>query len=511
MKKNKRKVVMVRMDDVNLRMRPLGEEIQAAVERVIAGGQYEAGREVEALEKEVAAYIDTTAAVSCASGDDGILLALMAAGVGPGDGVLTSPFSEYAVAGAIHRLGAIPVFLDITPTSYHMEAEYLGQFLEGKHHLNKKLGFGAERVKAIIADHTFGEMCDMAPFIYYEEDYGITVIEYAGAGFGTADVPGKAGSVGTLGCFRFPAEGGLGEVGMITTDDEKLAKTMRALRDGEVVESGRSFGSAGVAGLAQDDREEDKSTAQDGEHEKKHGFKFDIIPGDEAEGLDIAGDKELKFFNDLIRKAMARGGDKGKGAGSGGSFDLRRSLGMTNGGIRMTGGGSRISELQAAVLRVKLKKMQWWMSYRQDIAGQYNDLIEEAGLLGDWKVINAQQYIDSNLNGESLKSHRDKIFVPFNIAAIVEEEVEQAYTQFVVRTAARRELIQAFERHGIDYRIPVPEPLHLMEAFQRWEYDPWDCPNACRCSSTTISLPIYPMMSDEQVQRVVEVMGEGFN
>ena len=213
--------VAVPLLDLKAQLAPIREEIRGAVDRVIDAQQFILGPEVEALEREVAAYCGSSYAIGVSSGTDALLLALMTLGVGTGDDVVTTPYSFFATAGAIARLGARPVYVDIDPHSFNIDA-------------TRVAGAVTARTKAIIPVHLFGQVAEMEPILDVSRARGIPVVEDAAQAIGAEWRGRRAGSLGKLGCFSFfPSKnlGGFGDGGMVTTDDPALAEKARVLRN----------------------------------------------------------------------------------------------------------------------------------------------------------------------------------------------------------------------------------------------------------------------------------------
>ncbi len=199
---------------------PLAEEIRTAIDRVIESQYFIMGPEVRELEEQIAEYCNIAHAVSCSSGTDALLLALMALDVGPGDEVITTPFTFFATAGAISRLGARPVFVDIESDGFNIDPNLIEFAITRK-------------TKAIIPVHLFGQMAEMDPILDIAARHGLAVVEDAAQSIGAEYRTQRAGSLGTVGCFSFfPAKnlGCLGDGGMVVTGDDALADRMRALR-----------------------------------------------------------------------------------------------------------------------------------------------------------------------------------------------------------------------------------------------------------------------------------------
>ena len=200
--------------DLKAQHEPLRKDLLAAMERVLDQNNFILGREVKELESQVAAYSQTRFAVGMSSGTDALLAALMALDVKAGDEVITTPLSFFATVGAIVRLGATPVFVDIDPVTYNLDP-------------NRIEAAVTPRTKAIIPVHLYGQCADMAPILEIAAKHGLGVVEDAAQAIGAEYRGGRrAGSMGTMGCFSFfPSKnlGGLGDGGMVTTNDDQLA------------------------------------------------------------------------------------------------------------------------------------------------------------------------------------------------------------------------------------------------------------------------------------------------
>jgi dTDP-4-amino-4,6-dideoxygalactose transaminase len=199
---------------------PYRGELLAAFERVLDSGRFVLGPEVEAFEREIAAWIGVPHTIGVSNGSDALLLALQAVDVGPGDEVICPTFTFFATAGAVARLGGIPVFVDSAECCYNLRADQVAA----------KIG---PKTKAIIAVHLFGQCADMDPILTAAKKHAIPVIEDAAQALGAKDKGRQAGTMGTLGTFSFfPTKnlGALGEGGLITTKDASLAEKIRKLR-----------------------------------------------------------------------------------------------------------------------------------------------------------------------------------------------------------------------------------------------------------------------------------------
>jgi dTDP-4-amino-4,6-dideoxygalactose transaminase len=213
-----------RMNVPLLDLRPqhqsLRNELLAALERVIDSQQFVLGPEVHVLEQEIAGYSGTRFAIGCASGSDALLLALMALDVKAGDEVITTPFTFFATAAAIVRLGARPVFVDIDRRTYNIDISRVAAAI-------------TPRTRVIMPVHLYGQCADMVSLLEISERHNLPLVEDAAQAIGAEDCGRRAGSIGLIGCFSFyPSKnlGGAGDGGMLTTDDERLANRLRRLR-----------------------------------------------------------------------------------------------------------------------------------------------------------------------------------------------------------------------------------------------------------------------------------------
>ncbi len=368
--KQKMKVPLL---DLHAQYETLREEMQASVLRVLESQQFILGSEVEELEKELAEYSRVRHAIGCANGSDALLLALMALGIGAGDEVITTPYSFFATASSIARLGARPVFVDINPQTYNIDAEKIEAAI-------------TERTRAIMPVHLYGQCALMSAIKEIGARRGVAVIEDAAQAIGADDGETRAGGIGVIGCFSFyPSKnlGAAGDAGMLTTNDEELANKLRLLR--------------------------------------VHGG-------------------ERRYYHRLI------------------------------------GINSRLDALQAAILRVKLPRLDEWSDARAEKAANYNQLFADAGLL-------------------------EQIAPPF-----VESGVRHIYHQYVIRAHERDELFAHLKEQGIGTDIYYPVPLHMQECFAYLGYAEGDFPQAERAARETLALPVYPELSQEQQQYVVDVI-----
>ena len=212
---------MIPFVDLKAQQRGIRSEIDAAVARVLDSCQFVLGPEVEAFENEFAAYCGARHGVAVNSGTSALQLALLAAGVGPGDEVITVSMTFVATTAAVLYVGATPVFVDVDPESYTMDASQVEAAI-------------TERTKAVLPVHLYGQTADMGPIVKVARRHKLVVIEDAAQAHGAEYNGRRAGSLGDLACFSFyPAKnlGSAGEAGMVVTDNADYARTARMLRD----------------------------------------------------------------------------------------------------------------------------------------------------------------------------------------------------------------------------------------------------------------------------------------
>jgi dTDP-4-amino-4,6-dideoxygalactose transaminase len=367
--------------DLRAQYEGLREELLASVGRVFESQGFVLGADVRALEEEIAAYTGARHAVGCASGSDALLLALMALDVRAGDEVVTTPYSFFATAGSIARLGARPVFVDIDPRTYNLSVGRIESAIN-------------ERTRALMPVHLYGQCAEMEAISEIAARHNLPVAEDAAQAIGAGEGARGAGALGEIGCFSFyPTKnlGGAGDGGMLTTNDDALAARLRSLR-------------------------------VHGESSKYHH-------------------KEIGF-------------------------------------------NSRLDTLQAAVLRVKLPRLDSWSDARALHAARYRELFADAGLL-------------------------EEVGLPFE-----REGARHIYNQFVVRVAGdgrRDALIEHLRREGIGTEVYYPVPLHLQECFSYLGYREGDFPEAERAARETLALPVYPELTEEQQQYVVDSLRNFFH
>jgi dTDP-4-amino-4,6-dideoxygalactose transaminase len=375
--------------DLRAQYASLREEIQAALERVCRDQRFILGSEGKALEQEIAAYCGVGHAVGCASGSDALLLSLEALGIGPGDEIITVPFTFFSTAASAARLGARAAFVDIEPRIFCLDPRHLDRHLQALSADRRK------RTRAIIAVHLYGQVADMQAINETAARFGIPVIEDAAQALGAEAAGGRAGGLGRTGCFSFyPTKnlGAYGDAGLVTTDDPALAGQLRTLRQ--------------------------------------------------------LGCPREKYWHEVL------------------------------------GWNSRLDELQAAVLRVKLRYLDKWNQARRACADRYDRLFAGADLAA---------------SGELYPNKEHPVVTPHRA-----EGRGHVFHQYVIRAARRDELRLFLREQGVGTDIYYPQPLHLQACFRDWGGRPGDFPESERAAGETLALPMYPELTAEMQQYVVD-------
>ncbi|MET0621237.1 MAG: DegT/DnrJ/EryC1/StrS family aminotransferase [Thermoanaerobaculia bacterium] len=343
--------------------------IAQAVADVFASGRFVLGPANEAFEKALADRLGVRHVLGVASGTDALLVGLMALGVGPGDEVVTSPFSFFASAGAVARLGATPVFVDIDPATFNLDPSRLERAL-------------TPRTKVIQPVHLYGLTADMDPILEIARRRGIPVFEDACQAIGATHGGRPAGTLATLGAFSFyPTKnlGAAGDAGAVATDDDGLAALVKSLR--------------------------------------VHG-------------------STATYFHDRV------------------------------------GGNFRMDALQAAVLSVKLPRLDGWIERRRAIAKRYDGLFAEAAKAG-------------------------RLTLPVEAPGR-----GHVYHQYVVRVADRDGVKARLAARGIGTSVFYPVPLHLQKCFAALGGREGDFPQAERAAREVLALPMFAELTDAEVDRV---------
>lgn len=214
-------MINIQLIDLKRQYESIRDEIKNAAIDVLESGQYILGPQVQKFEQEVADYCSTKYAIGVANGTDALLLTLDALGIGPGDEVITTPFTFFATAEVVSQMGATPVFVDIDPRTYNIDVSKIEQAITSK-------------TKAIIPVHIFGQPADLDEIMSIAKKHDLVVVEDACQAIGSEYKGKRIGSIGDAGCFSFfPTKnlGGYGDGGIIVTNDEALAKRLRILRE----------------------------------------------------------------------------------------------------------------------------------------------------------------------------------------------------------------------------------------------------------------------------------------
>jgi dTDP-4-amino-4,6-dideoxygalactose transaminase len=207
--------------DLKAQYATIKAEINAAIQEVLESQHFILGPKVDQCEKAIAAYSQCSHGIGVSSGSDALLACLMAENIGAGDEVITTPYTFFATVGAISRLGATPVFVDIDPVTYNLDIAQIPAKI-------------TKKTRAIIPVHLFGQMADMDPIMSLAREYGLVVIEDAAQAIGAEYKGRRAGSIGHYGCFSFfPSKnlGAIGDGGMVVTNDAQRAENVRILRN----------------------------------------------------------------------------------------------------------------------------------------------------------------------------------------------------------------------------------------------------------------------------------------
>jgi dTDP-4-amino-4,6-dideoxygalactose transaminase len=345
------------------------EEIETAVLGVMRGNRYVLGAEVEALEREFAAYIGAASAIGVANGTDALELAMRALDIGPGDEVITVSHTAVATVAAIEATGAVPVLVDVDPDFFTLDPAQLQEVL-------------SPRTKAVIAVHLYGQAADLDAIGQFCSEKGLFLIEDVSQAHGAKWRGKRLGSIGRIACFScYPTKnlGAIGDAGLVVTSDEQLAHKVRMLRE--------------------------------------YGWQDRYVS------------------------------------------DLR-------------GRNSRLDELQAAILRVKLRHLDADNSRRRELGGLYAQL----------------------LGGQPLQ-------LPAN-----RDAAEHVFHLYVVRSDRRQELLDHLKARDIHAGVHYPMPVHLQPAYQGRIRTSQSMRVTEALAREVLSLPIYPELEAQQVREVAQAI-----
>ena len=356
--------------DLLAQYRSIESEIKTAIFEVLESQHFILGPNVKALEAEVSRYCERSSGVGVASGTDALILALRAAGIGPGDEVIVPSFSFIATADSVSLLGAIPVFVDIDADSFCIQPAQIEQRI-------------TKRTKAIIPVHLYGHPAEMDAILMLAHEHKLLVIEDNAQAIGATYRGKRTASFGDIGCLSFfPSKnlGGFGDGGMVVTNSQEIGARLRSLR--------------------------------------AHGAT-------------------KKYYT--VEQ----------------------------------GWNSRLDEIQAAILRVKLRHLDNWSAGRRERAAQYDRLL--AGVKG--------------------------IVVPR-----VANDCQHVYHQYTVRVPKRDRVQKALADMGIASTVYYPTPIHLQPIYAALGYKAGDLPETEKAAQEVLSLPIYPELTPEQVEQVAQAL-----
>lgn len=358
--------------DLKAQYASIRTEVLAAVEAVLDAQHFILGPQVKALESAVPASLQCRFGVGVASGTDALILALRACGIGPGDEVLCPSFTYIATADSVSLLGATPVFVDIEPQTFTMDAGKIEERI-------------TPRTKAIIPVHLYGQAADMDPIVEIARRWNLRIIEDNAQAIGSTYKGRSAATLGDIGCLSFfPSKnlGACGDGGMVVTNSEEIAKRLRSLR--------------------------------------AHG-------------------SVKKYYSEE------------------------------------QGWNSRLDEIQAAILRVKLRHLESWSEGRRVNAARYDALLKT---------------------------------IPGIVTPVVANWGTHVFHQYTIRVP-RRDLVQkALAERGIATTVYYPWPIHLQPLYKALGYKPGDFPETERACEEALSLPIYPELTEPQIQRVAEAIAD---
>jgi dTDP-4-amino-4,6-dideoxygalactose transaminase len=360
-------------------------EVLEAIAEVCDSQRFILGPQVERFEQAAAAACGVGYAAGCASGTDALWLALAALKIGPGDAVVTTPFSFFATVSSILRVGAVPVMADIDPETFNLAPHAVEKLLQAG------TAAGASRMAAVMPVHLYGQCADMDAFHGLAQQHGVKIIEDAAQAFGAAWNGVRAGGLGDAAAFSFyPTKNlsAMGDAGLVTTPSAETDERVRMLRT--------------------------------------HGMR-------------------RRYFHDEI------------------------------------GWNARMDTIQAAVLEVKLRRLDAGNARRREIAALYDNLFRKAGLAAETVA--------------------DGIVLPWT-----DPRAQPVFHQYCIRAPRRNALRAFFTEEGIGSEIYYPLPLHLQESLAFLGYKKGDLPESERAADEVLALPIYPELRDDEVEIVVDAV-----
>ncbi len=374
-------LIAVPMLDFRREFEEIREEVLAAITSVCESQRFILGPEVARFEEEAALACQVPFAVGCGSGTDALWLALAALGIGPGDAVITTPFSFFATVSAILRAGARPILADIDERTLNLSADSV----------EETLARTRERAACVMPVHLYGQCADMTALGALRERRGLKLVEDAAQAFGATWEGVRAGGLGDAAAFSFYPTKNLsafGDAGMVTTRDANTAERAAVLR--------------------------------------VHGMR-------------------RRYYHDEV------------------------------------GWNSRLDALQAAVLRVKLRRVEAGNQRRRALAALYQERFMKAGLVG--------------------ATTKDGVVLPFTDPRGV-----PVFHQYVIRAPRRDELRERLSAQSIGSEVYYPLPLHLQKSLEGLGYRLGDLPRSEQAATEVLALPIYPELRMEELESVVEAV-----
>ncbi|MEN6372330.1 MAG: DegT/DnrJ/EryC1/StrS family aminotransferase [Armatimonadota bacterium] len=357
------------MANLAAQYRAMESEINSALRGVLESGRFILGENVSSLEEEVAAMCGAKYGISVASGTDAITISLAALGIGPGDEVITTPFTFVATTEAIVMVGARPVYVDIDPVTFNIDPEQMKKAITSK-------------TKALLPVHLYGQCAEMDDILEMADNYGLIVVCDAAQAIGSAykgKQIGMMGDAATLSFFPTKNLGACGDGGMILMNDDDAAEKAKSLR---------------FHGMS-----------------SSYSYKY-------------------------------------------------------------VGFCSRLDALQAAILRVKLPKINEWNEARREHASVYSKVLQ----------------------GSRIK------------APVESPGSYHIYHQYTVRTPAREATQAILKEAGVDSAVYYPEPLHVQDAYTFLGYKEGDFPAAEQASKEVLSIPVHPELTSDQVSTVADAL-----
>lgn len=388
--------------DLTRQYASVADEADKKVIDILHNAQYILGQNNTELEEKFKTISGAKYSIACGNGTDALAISLKALGVGPGDEVITTPFTFFASSEAIRFVGATPVFVDVKKDTYNIDPDLIEEKITSK-------------TKAILVVHIFGNPAEMDKIMNVACKHNLKVVEDAAQAVNSEYKGQKIGSIGDIACFSFfPTKnlGACGDAGMITTNDEKLFTICRALR---------------VHGSGADGK-------------KAYGYLNDITMDDtsETQVSDNTIYNPLKYYNYLI------------------------------------GHNSRTDEIQAAILNIKLKRIDEWTDARRKHAYYYNERLKDLPLVCPKET----------------------------------DSANHVYHLYILQSEKRGELVAFLNSKGISTGIYYPVPLHLQYAFSDLGYTKGDLPIAEYLSERTFAIPLFPELKEEEQNYIIDALKE---